>query len=126
MRVYGKVLGALLGWVLLRHPAGLVLGALLGHAFDAGWLGGRRAGGAASGPRAAEASDLAAARRVLGVAEDASDEEIERAFRKRISEYHPDKVAGAAEEIRSLAETRAREINRAYETLLAARRTPRR
>ena len=39
-----------------------------------------------------------------------------------ISDYHPDKVANAAKELRELAEVRAREINAAYETIKQLRR----
>lgn len=118
MRIYGKVLGAIVGWLMLRHPAGAVLGALLGHALDAGWLSmrGKRQNAA---PRDAAIDE---AYRVLGIDVGASDEEVERAFRRRISDYHPDKVAGAAEEIRQLAQTRASEINLAYEAIRRARR----
>ena len=110
MRYYGKVLGGALGWALLRHPLGLVIGVALGHVFDAGWLstGGKL--------------DADAAYRELGIAADASDEEVERAYRRLISEYHPDKVASAAREIRELAETRARAINTAYEAIQKQRR----
>ena len=41
-RWYGKLLGFIAGWLLLRHPAGGVIGAIIGHAFDAGWLAPRR------------------------------------------------------------------------------------
>jgi DnaJ like chaperone protein len=41
MKWLGKALGALLGLVLLRHPLGLVLGALAGHLFDNGTFGKR-------------------------------------------------------------------------------------
>jgi len=123
MRIYGKVFGAILGWVLLRHPAGAVLGAVLGHVLDAGWLSTGR-GDASSGAGRAD-DGLDAAYRVLGVSASAADEEVEKAFRRRISDYHPDKVAGAAEEIRQLAETRASEINTAYETIQKARRLQR-
>jgi hypothetical protein len=56
MRIYGKIFGAVLGWMLMRHPAGAVLGAALGHVFDAGWLfpdKGASTVGAASGSRTA-------------------------------------------------------------------------
>ena len=123
MRIYGKVFGAILGWVLLRHPAGAVLGAVLGHVLDAGWLSTGRADSPAESARGDDA--LAAAYRVLGVSAKAADDEVEKAFRRRMSDYHPDKVAGAAEEIRQLAETRASEINTAYETIQKARRLQR-
>jgi preprotein translocase subunit Sec63 len=59
---------------------------------------------------------------VLGIAQDASDEEVEQAYRRMISEYHPDRLASAARELRELAEVRAREINAAYETIKQLRR----
>jgi len=40
MNFIGKLIGALLGWLLLRHPIGVVIGALFGHLFDIGALGG--------------------------------------------------------------------------------------
>ncbi|MCK7593927.1 J domain-containing protein [Pseudomarimonas salicorniae] len=118
MRIYGKVFGAVLGWMLMRHPAGAVLGAVLGHVFDAGWLFPDKS----SGGQGQKALALEEAYRTLGVEPAASDEEVERAFRRKISDYHPDKVSGAAEEIRSLAESRAREINSAYEAIQKARK----
>jgi dipeptidyl aminopeptidase/acylaminoacyl peptidase len=38
MRYYGKLFGFIAGWLLLKHPGGGVLGALVGHAFDADWF----------------------------------------------------------------------------------------
>lgn len=113
-RYYGKILGGLLGFALMRHPIGLLLGAIIGHAFDAGWL--RR-------PRNNAA--LAAAYAELDVTPDASDEAIHAAYRRLMSRYHPDRVAGAAEDMRALAETRARAINAAYDTIMHARRKAR-
>jgi DnaJ-domain-containing protein 1 len=52
---------------------------------------------------------------VLGVAPDATLEQIKRGYRQKISQYHPDKVANSADEIRQLAESRSKQINRAYE-----------
>ena len=113
-RYYGKILGGLLGFALVRHPIGLLLGAIIGHAFDAGWL--RR-------PRNNAALTAAYAER--DVTPDASDEAIDAAYRRLMSRYHPDRVAGAAEDVRALAETRARAINAAYDTIMHARRKAR-
>ena len=97
-RWYGKLLGLVAGWLLLRHPAGGLVGLLIGHAFDAGWIGSGR-----PGPY-----------RALGLDSGASDDEIDQAYRRLMSQYHPDKVAGAAPELREQAEKKAREINAAY------------
>ena len=113
MRWYGKLIGAIVGWMLLRHPAGAVLGAVLGHAFDAGWFSPKP-----KRPPPAPSDDY----RVLGIAENATDEEIERAYRKLMAQYHPDRVSGAAEEFRELAEQRSRAINAAYDRVRTRRR----
>lgn len=116
MRWAGKLIGALLGWMLLRHPAGAVLGALVGHAFDAGWFRAARPPRPPAGP--APEDDY----RILGIGEDSSDEELDRAWRKLMSQYHPDRVAGAADEFRVIAERRSREINAAYDRVRTRRR----
>jgi len=118
VKLLGKLVGGVLGWLLLRHPAGLVIGLLLGHAFDAGWL--RRS----SKPSSSRAATLtpADACRVLGVEPDADNAHIDAAYRRLITQYHPDKVAGAAQEIRELAEKRATELNAAYDILMRARK----
>ena len=105
---YGKVLGALAGAALMRaNPLfGLIVGLLIGHALDMGWFRSRR-----DDPW-----------RVLGLTEDASDAEVERAWRRLASQYHPDRMAGAADELRRQAEERMREINRAYDRIQALRR----
>ena len=43
MKFWGKLLGAIFGWVLFRHPVGIAFGVAIGHAFDEGWLTGRLA-----------------------------------------------------------------------------------
>ncbi len=60
---------------------------------------------------------------VLGVTAETSDAEIKRAYRKLVSENHPDKLAskGLPEGMRTLAEERTRNINAAYETIKKAR-----
>lgn len=58
----------------------------------------------------------------LGVSPDAPREEITLAYKRLISEYHPDKVANAGAEIRALAERKSQEINAAYDYAMKLRR----
>ena len=51
---------------------------------------------------------------ILQVSPDSSMEDIRGAYRRRMSEYHPDKVAQLGEEIRQVAERKSKEINAAY------------
>lgn len=54
---------------------------------------------------------------VLGVPENASAEEIKAAYKTKIKEYHPDKVEGLGEELKSLAAKKTQDINAAYNYL---------
>ncbi|MDB6004342.1 MAG: hypothetical protein JWR15_1329 [Prosthecobacter sp.] len=56
---------------------------------------------------------------ILDVSRKASLEEIKQAYRQRIAEYHPDKVASLGLELRLLADEMTRKINSAYEELKA-------
>jgi len=105
-RWYGKFFGLIAGWLLLRHPAGGLLGLLMGHAFDADWLKTTR-----NNPY-----------RVFGLTAEASDAEVDLAYRRLISQYHPDKVMGAAPELQRQAEAKSREINTAYDRIKAGRK----
>lgn len=120
-RFLGKLVGAVLGWLLLRHPFGVVLGVLLGHGVDAGWFAWRTPPPVPPAPPPPSDDPFA----VLGVASSASDAEIDRAYRQLMGRFHPDRVGGAADDIRAVAEVRAREINAAYDRI-CARRRPRR
>jgi DnaJ like chaperone protein len=53
--------------------------------------------------------------RVLGVSPCASSLEIREAYRRLISQYHPDRVATLGQELRDLAEKKSKEIGAAYE-----------
>ena len=111
-RWYGKLLGAIAGVLLLRGAPlfGLGIGVLVGHAFDVDWFG----LGAQQKPY-----------RVFGLTRDATDAEIDLAYRRMISQYHPDKYADAAPELRAQAEAKAREINAAYDRIQQLRKTRR-
>ena len=106
-RWYGKFFGFIAGMLLMRgHPAGGLLGLLIGHAFDADWL----------------KSTKVNPYRVFGLTAAASEGEVDLADRRPISQYHPDKVAGAAPELQHQAEIKAREINTAYDRIKAKRK----
>lgn len=80
--------------------------------------------GRPGGPSAAPSQDrLADAYKALGVTPQAAPAEIKRAYRKLISENHPDKLAarGLPESMRPVAEERSRELNAAYDLIKSAR-----
>jgi uncharacterized membrane protein YkvA (DUF1232 family) len=54
---------------------------------------------------------------VLGVSRDASREEVSAAYRRRMKEYHPDRVNDLGEDLRRVAHEKTLEIQRAYEEL---------
>jgi DnaJ like chaperone protein len=59
----------------------------------------------------------------LGLKEDASAQEVKRAYRRLVSQYHPDKLSsqGLPEEVMTMAKRRVREINAAYDRIKASR-----
>ncbi len=61
--------------------------------------------------------DLNLAYKALGLAETATDKEIKTAWRKLMSEYHPDKLAGRGvpEDMIKLATERSQEVQAAYD-----------
>jgi DnaJ like chaperone protein len=58
---------------------------------------------------------------VLGLERGAGDSQIKRAYRKLMSQHHPDKLGDVPEELKRRAEERAREINAAYERIRSER-----
>jgi DnaJ like chaperone protein len=80
--------------------------------------GGQRRAQADSGrPTLQQAYDL------LGVKRDASDADIKRAYRRLLSQHHPDKLVskGLPEEMMKIAAQKTHEIRQAYERIKEAR-----
>ena len=107
-RWYGKLLGLIAGALLFRpNPLfGALIGLVIGHAFDQDWFKLSR-----DNPY-----------RVFNLTSEASDAEVDQAYRRLISQYHPDKMAGVAEELREQAEKKASEINAAYDRIKTLRK----
>ena len=59
---------------------------------------------------------------VLEIPRDAGVEEIREAYRRLISQYHPDKVASLGRELQALAESKSKDITIAYQEALMERR----
>lgn len=83
-----------------------------------------RHGGASGGFGANHAQLLSDAYGVLGVTEEASDAEVKKAYRRLMSQHHPDKLVakGLPEEMMEMAKTKAQEIQAAYERVRQARK----
>ena len=77
--------------------------------------------GGAGQPTAAES--LAAAYRVLGVSAQASDDEVKTAYRRLMSQHHPDKLVarGLPESMIGVAEQKTHEVRTAYERIRTQR-----
>ncbi|MDR2011970.1 MAG: co-chaperone DjlA [Rhodanobacter sp.] len=58
---------------------------------------------------------------VLGIERDASERDIKKAWRRLISQHHPDKLGDVPDELKRRAEERARDINAAYERIKVER-----
>lgn len=80
--------------------------------------------GATGAGRPAPQARLEDAYTALGLSKDASVAEIKRAYRRLVSENHPDKLAarGLPDSMRELAEERTRELNVAYDLIKEARK----
>jgi DnaJ like chaperone protein len=70
-------------------------------------------------------SDLSHHYAMLGLENGADPGEVKRAYRKLVSEYHPDKIVakGLPEDFIKFAEQKFREINEAYEAIQKANKT---
>lgn len=108
--------------MLLRVARGLGLSEAEVRQLEAMLRTGTASGaGSRSGPPPADR--LADAYQALGVSPKAEFAEIKRAYRKLMSENHPDKLAakGLPDSMRQMAEERTREITTAYDLIKQAR-----
>jgi DnaJ like chaperone protein len=78
---------------------------------------------AGGGAQRQDGMRLADAYEVLGVSKDASDDEVKKAYRRLMSQNHPDKLVskGLPEEMVEMAKTKSQDISRAYERIREAR-----
>ena len=111
----------------LRIPEQLFSAMLQARGAAAGYQTGAGAGpGARAGAGRRPAPSVASLNQAyaqLGLTNKASDDEIKKAYRKLVSQYHPDKLVsrGLPEEMMEMAKTRVREINTAYDRIKQAR-----
>ena len=70
------------------------------------------------------AGEIASAYAALGVTENDNDKDIKKAYRKLMSEYHPDKLMGQGvpEDMLKIATERAQEIQAAYDVIKKVRK----
>jgi DnaJ like chaperone protein len=75
------------------------------------------------GGKASTESELDDAYKALGVTKDNTDQEIKRAYRKLISQYHPDKLIGQGmpADMIAMATEKTKEIQRAHDVIKQTR-----
>lgn len=76
----------------------------------------------ADGPQSKRAA-LDDAYKALGVTKESTDQEVKRAYRKLISQYHPDKLIGQGlpDDMIAIATEKAKEIQVAYDLIVKSR-----
>lgn len=86
-------------------------------------FGGQQYQGAGAGGGPSRPDQLQKAYDALGVSPQASDSEIKKAYRKLMSQYHPDKLMGQGvpEDMVKEATERSQEISKAYELIKSER-----
>jgi DnaJ like chaperone protein len=64
-----------------------------------------------------QAINTAMAFEILGISPDSDVAAIKSAYKKRMNEYHPDRVENLGEELKNLAKQKSQQINEAYNYL---------
>jgi uncharacterized membrane protein YkvA (DUF1232 family) len=55
---------------------------------------------------------------ILGIKREATKKEIQKAYKKKVQQYHPDKVSHLGEELQKMANEKFLEIKKAYDILM--------
>lgn len=78
----------------------------------------------AGGQAAVSANALDDAYKALGVSKESTDQEVKRAYRKLMSQYHPDKLMGQGlpEDMIAVATEQAKEVQVAYDLIVKSRK----
>lgn len=73
--------------------------------------------------QATSANTLDDAYKALGVSQESTDQEVKKAYRKLISQYHPDKLIGQGlpEDMIAVATEQAKEVQIAYDLIMKSR-----
>lgn len=76
-----------------------------------------------AGGQPSTASSLEDAYKALGVSKESTDQEVKRAYRKLMSQYHPDKLMGQGmpEDMIAVATAQAQEVQLAYDLIKKSR-----
>jgi len=76
-----------------------------------------------AGDQPHSASILEDAYKALGVGKESTDQEVKKAYRKLISQYHPDKLIGQGlpEDMIAVATKQAQEVQIAYDLIMKSR-----
>jgi uncharacterized membrane protein YkvA (DUF1232 family) len=112
-RIDDVAIMALLAWLYRNHVKQFVA---TGSAYEAAGPS-ANARSSRDSPSQSKKAKVFDAYTVLGVTRSASSDAIQTAYRERMQEYHPDKVAHLGEELQKLAHEKSQEIQRAYRQL---------
>lgn len=95
-----------------------------GGYYHGGQSGGQYSGGYSAGSEQTSANNLDMAYAALGVDKTISDKDLKRAYRKLMSQYHPDKLMGQGlpEDMIEEATERSKEIQVAYDLIRKSRK----
>lgn len=77
-----------------------------------------------AGDQVTSATALDDAYKAIGVSKESSDQEVKRAYRKLMSQYHPDKLIGQGvpEDMIAVATEKAQEVQVAYDLIVKSRK----
>jgi len=107
----------------LHIPASMLTAMLQARKAGRSYSAGGQSGGGQRAGVGVQRVSLPQAYAQLGLTTSATDAEVKKAYRKLVSQYHPDKLVsrGLPEEMMEMAKTRVRDINTAYEQIKQAK-----